>query len=202
MRASPVVIVVGLVLVTSGCPDTDVVDPDVIRASSVQRAPYESWCAQLVMTCTSSWPLPIMDVAVGAGQTVVRTLEPPGFVINGSDGDGVETVSFLGNRSGPGSADACRPDDPDALKPPPEEMHFSWSYGATEEDPCLLTPGTEFSTEADPTVTLEAGVHYIRVWLRNEQEHDAQMSGVEACGMIPADFKRDFVERRIEVRDE
>ena len=68
--------------------------------------------------------------------------------------------------------------------------------------PDLLTPGTEFSNEADPTVTLEAGVHYIRLWLRNEQEHDVQTSGVEACGMVPADFKRDFVERRIEVRDE
>ena len=80
------------------------------------------------------------------------------------------------------------------------QISYSWSTGATDDDPCTLTAGTEFSDAADPQVLLEEGFHYIRLTVENDVIQATLV--LEGCDTtvenVPAS---DFVEVEVEVRD-
>lgn len=151
------------------------------------RAPFASACAQDVINCTVSFPSAALEVLTGPGQTVTPTLDPVGFIVQGGDGDGIETVLFRGSQSGLGAGGTT--------------LMFRWTYGATDASACTLAPGPEFSTDADPSVAMQEGRHYIRLDVQNEMIRAAETSGVPGCGQIPAGFKADSEEMVIEVRD-
>ena len=133
--------------------DTDML-VDALPAATVTRAPFLSQCAELAGLCTGSFPVAVLSVSGRDGQTISPTQNPEGFIVEGGDGDGVEMVSLRGGASGMGNVAT--------------ELFYSWSYGATDEDVCTRSPGIEFSTESDPDVAMETGIHYIRLTVRNE----------------------------------
>ena len=149
-----------------------------------KRVAIQSQCAQNVLECTTSWPRGVIEIAVAPGQAVTET--PDGFLLEGTDGDGVETVQLIGNASEMGEGASL--------------ILYSWSYGAGDEDPRTLRPGVEFATETDPVVMMEAGFHYIRLTVENDiicEFIQSPQFGVLAED-VPAS---DFIEIQIEVRD-
>lgn len=176
-------------LAGQGCPPAA---PQGLPADN-QRATFASQCALNVITCTTSWPEAVAKVANGEGigvepldgQTVTAT--DAGFLVEGSDGNGVEPVQLIGSDSVVGDTASG--------------LSYSWSSGATDNNPCELNHGDEFSTESDPQVSLLEGFHYIRLFVQNDIVRD----NVEAQGCEEDAFTNvrsfDWVEIEIEVRD-
>lgn len=180
----------GNTMAMDSCPITVVPVPppaNSLPGSGVNRTPFASSCAQNVVLCTTSFPDAAVSVVPSAGQSVSATTSPVGFIVNGSDGDGFETVQLrsTGTTMGNGAT----------------TLMYSWSYGATDANPCTLTPGTVFSTDANPDVPMLVGVHYIRLYVENELIRAVEESGVPACETIPEGPKSDFVEMVIDVRE-
>ncbi|NOS99632.1 MAG: hypothetical protein HOP29_03305 [Phycisphaerales bacterium] len=180
----------GNTMAMDSCPITVVPVPPPtgsLPASGSNRTPFASSCAQNVVACTTSFPDAAVTVVPGTGQGVAATTSPVGFIVFGSGGDGFETVQLrsTGTTMGNGAT----------------TLTYSWSYGATDANPCTLPPGTQFSVEANPNVAMLVGVHYIRLTVENELIRAAEQSGVLACGTIPEGPKSDFVELVIDVRD-
>lgn len=162
-----------------------------IPADNAARQAFASQCAQNVINCTSSFPVAILDVAAGQGQIVTRT--NVGFMIQGSDSDGVELVRFLG--AGSLIAESMVGNNASMI-------FYDWTYAATDDDPCTLTPGPSFSNEANPQALLQVGVHYIRLHVSNDLAYGQESLLLEECGQIGQDIpKSDFEEVTIEIRD-
>ena len=147
-----------------------------------QRAARQSQCGQNVIVCTVSFPTPVINVVALEGQEVFET--PDGFRVVGVTGGGSEAVQLVGSDSTAGQGAT--------------EIFFSWSFGATDDDPCTLEPGEEFSAEADPQVFMRAGLHYIRLTVTNDLP---SLETVEAgeCGTFENFRRYDFIEVEIEV---
>ena len=159
-------------------------DPPNSLPTEDKRVAIQSQCAQNVLECTNSWPRGVIDIVTASGQAVTETAD--GFLIEGTDGDEVELVQLIGNGSEMGEGASL--------------ILYSWSYGATDEDPRTLGPGVEFSTKVDPAVRMEAGFHYIRLSVANDiicEFVQSPQFGVLAEN-VPAS---DFIEIQIEVRD-
>ncbi len=147
------------------------------------RVAFQSQCAQNVIECTSSWPTAMASIASTPGSTVTET--DTGFLVEADAGWGGLEVRFLGSNSEAGAGASS--------------LSFSWSVGATDSDPCLLTPGMEFSTEADPTAVLAPGLHYVRLTVENDIIREEVVS--DACGVIGMNIASfDFIEFEVEVR--
>lgn len=150
------------------------------------RLALQSQCGQAVIECTSSWPIPIIVVQARDGQTVTRT--QTGFLVQGTDGNGQESVQLIGSNS------TATGNDVEA------QILFSWSAAATDQDPCTLEPGAEFSTEADPLVLLQAGFHYVRLTVENDIIQETLI--LDGCDATVENVpSSDFQEVEIEVRD-
>ncbi len=141
-----------------------------------KRVALQSGCAQTVLACTTQQPVVFLDVLPGEGQFVTET--DTGFVIVGSNPDGSEVLRFRGSRSVAGRSGVG--------------LNYSWSAGATDDNPTTLAPGERFSTKADTTLRLGVGFHYVRLTVR----HDDVPLGVPSTN----DLEMSFVEVEIEVR--
>ena len=164
-----------------GCPAQQA--PTVLPAESA-RVAFQSPCAQNVIECTSSWPVAVASVAARHGQTVTET--DTGFLVRQPYATGSVSVSLVGDQSTAGQGAT--------------QLNHTWSYGAIEDDPCTLTPGQTFASEANPSVELEPGFHYIRLTVEN----DIIRPSVESptCGVFGENIPSfDFVELEIEVRN-
>jgi hypothetical protein len=150
-----------------------------------QRVAIQSQCAQNVITCTVKFPDAVINVAARPSQTVTPTAT--GFLVQGTDGNGVEPVHLIGSGS-LASEDGSS-----------NTIFYSWSYGASDTNPLTLNPGTQFSTQADPLVLMKTGFHHIRLTVRNDifREELSGPGGVVATNT----FLYDFLEIVIEVRD-
>lgn len=154
----------------------------VLRAEQ-QRTAFQSQCAQNVITCTRRFPTAVVTVQARSGQTVSAT--DSGFLIADSHATGSVRVQLVGSGSLPGEEATL--------------LTYRWSSGATDDDPCTMTPGEEFSTQADPQVLLERGFHYIRLFVEN----DVMFPRIESamCGVLGENIPGfHFVEVEIEVR--
>ncbi len=171
---------------------------DGIAADTQTRLPFASQCAQFAGLCTSSFPEAVITITASEGQTVTPTDDPLGFIVEGAaegiaegtDGDGAESVQLRGSESELGNTAGT--------------LQFSWSSGATDEDPCVRAPGEEFSTAADPMVNLQAGRHLIRLTVRNDLVLDPStlpQQVIDECGDLGQDFKFSVLEILVEVRD-
>jgi len=153
-------------------------------ATETRRVAIQSQCAQIVIECTSSWPTPVATIEAATGQTVTAT--DNGFIVEDPAIFGAVSVQLLGADSEPGDG--------------ANEIFFSWSHSAADDDPCTLSAGTEFSTEADAQVLLAVGVHYIRLTVRNDIVRELVES--EFCGVVAENVQSfDFIELEIEVRN-
>ncbi|MCA9250498.1 MAG: hypothetical protein R3E58_13945 [Phycisphaerae bacterium] len=141
-----------------------------------KRVALQSGCAQTVLECSTTHPIVVLDVLPEEGQFVTES--DTGFVVVGSNNDGSEVLHFRGSRSVPGVG--------------AEGLTFSWSTGATDDNPDTFAPGEEFSTEADTTIRMGVGFHYIRLTVRNDNAAPAAPS--------TADLTTSFVEVEVEVR--
>ncbi len=141
-----------------------------------KRVALQSGCAQTVLECSSVHPVVVLDVLPEEGQFVTES--DTGFVVVGSNDDGSEVLRFRGSRSVPGMG--------------ANGLTFSWSTGATDDNPDTFAPGEEFATEADTTVRMGVGFHYVRLTVRNDNAAPAAPS--------TADLTTSFVEVEVEVR--
>lgn len=149
------------------------------------RVATQSQCAQNVITCTTVFPEAVITANAVDNPAQQISLTETGFLVEG-DGNGAgELVQLIGSLSRLGDNAA--------------NLTYSWSSAATDDDPCTLAPGTQFSTQADPEVGLSVGFHYIRLTVTNDNEVDLFS---EACGIDQLDVPAsDFLEVEIEVRD-
>lgn len=148
------------------------------------RVAFASQCALNVIQCTVAFPEAVIDLAGSPGQVVSKT--PEGWIVQGTDGDGVEEIRLVGVLSTAGQGAT--------------ELFYSWSKGATDTDPKTLRPGTEFSREIYPVVELREGFHYIRLTVTN----DILVPSLESptLGTIAENvYLYDFQEVEIEIRD-
>ncbi len=153
-------------------------------APETARVAIQSQCAQNVINCTTSWPEAVVAVESIGGQMV--TLTDTGFLIEGTDGNGQETVRLLGSDSVPGDGATL--------------TSFEWSFGATDEDPTTLASGTVFSDDETEDVALATGFHYIRLTVENDIIREVIAS--DEFGVLFQDTPSfDFIELEIEVRD-
>ncbi len=141
-----------------------------------KRVALQSGCAQTVLECTTSRPVVVLDVLPVEGQFVTES--DTGFVVVGGNEDGSEVLSFRGSRSVPGLGASG--------------LTFEWSTGATDDDPETFAPGEPFSTDADTTIRMGVGFHYVRLTVRNDNAISAAPS--------TADITTSFVEVEVEVR--
>jgi hypothetical protein len=152
--------------------------------ASTQRVAFASQCALNVVTCTTSWPTADATIVAADGQTVTE-VTTNSFVVEVTGGSGGVPVKFQGIGSDPGNTAT--------------DLSFSWSYGATDNDPCTLTPGTEVSTESNPELLLATGFHYIRLTVVNDVIRDEVV--LDGCTETLQDVGSfDFVELQVEVK--
>ncbi len=158
--------------------------------ASASRTPFASQCTQAVINCTSSFPVASFTVTAGQGQTVSASDE--GFVVTGSMIDGVETVQLDGRASLVSEIEGRAND-----------IFYSWSFGAMDDNRCTYDSGTIFSSDASVPVVLETGFHYIRLTVENEQMIDPPDACVDQDGDMVSVSRRkfDFVEMLLEVRE-
>jgi len=156
---------------------------NVLPATSA-RVAFQSPCAQNAIECTSSWPTAIASVEAREGQTVTTTTA--GFLVNAPGSSSSVPVQFVGDDSILGN---------DATI-----LNYSWTYGASQDDPCFLTPGEEFAITARPIAHLAPGLHYIRLTVENDIVRDTVESPV--CGIFGTDITSfDFIEFEVEIRN-
>lgn len=169
------------VVALTGCP----AQPSGPVLSPVsQRVAFQSPCAQNAIECTSSWPVAIARVREVGSQIVTET--DAGFIVRLPGAQSSVPVHLAGSDSTAGNGAT--------------QISFSWSAAATQDDPCELTPGDEFSTLADPVVNLAIGLHYIRLTVENDIIRDVVES--ETCGVFGQNIPSfDFVELEIDVRN-
>lgn len=153
-------------------------------AAENQRVAFQSQCAQNVITCTVQFPKPKIQVFAGPGQQVTQTAK--GFLIQGSGGDGSEIVNLVGSNSGAGNNATA--------------LYYAWSTGASDSNPLTLAAGPVFSTEANPSVRLAEGLHYVRLRLQNDIFRDEIQSPTGET-ILRNTYLFDFVEVEIDVRD-
>ncbi len=179
-------------------PMTDTDDPqddemtplDGLPAETETRLPFTTQCSEFAGLCTSSFPTPVLSVLAAPGQTVTENPDATGFIVEGVDDDGGEVVLLQGSASAPGNTATA--------------LAYSWTSGAADGDPCTRAPGDEFSTEADPEITLQTGVHYIRLTVQNDVPLVGELLPqdlIDQCGTLTQQFKFDFVEVVVEVRN-
>lgn len=179
----PVVVIMAALSAGQGCPPPP---PEPVGLPPENaRVAFASQCALNVITCTVSWPDAVYDIEARPGQTVTRTAT--GFLVERpGDDDDSEAVQFIGDISQPGQGATA--------------LTFQWTSGASDADPCTLAPGDAFSTEPNPLVDLQEGLHYIRLTVRNDIIRDEVPS--DDCGVIGTNIPSfDFVELEVEVRD-
>lgn len=170
------------VLVAAGCQTQIGGAGDAIPAEQ-QRVAFQSQCAQNVITCTRRFPTAMIDIQPRLGQTVTAT--DAGFVI--SDIYALDAVAVQLKGSGSLLGDEAT------------RLTFSWTSGASDDDPCTMNPGAEFSTQSDTLISLEPGFHYIRLLVENDVIFPIIES--EPCGVIGEDIAGfHFEEVEIEVR--
>ena len=79
----------------------------VALSAETERPPYRSRCALNAIECTSCWPVPVIRLTGGDGQTVTEIVDDDGsvvgFVVEGSSGAAVETIQLVGSDSETGS---------------------------------------------------------------------------------------------------
>ena len=68
-----------------------------IPADQIVRVAFASQCAQNVVECTTSWPQAVFNIMSSGGQTV--TLSGVRYIVQGTDGNGMELVQFQGSNS-------------------------------------------------------------------------------------------------------
>lgn len=184
-------LVVITLLSTTGCPLQRVGPYDGMAPSTVQRLPYASQCATFAGLCTSSFPVAVAEVvARDAHQSVTRQEDPLRFIVRGVVHDGGEVVQLRGSDSFAGNTATA--------------VTYNWSINAVDDDPCSMTPGEVFSTEADPTVALQNGVHYVRLTVKNDLPLDPNTlpdSVIDQCGTLDQTVKYDYIEFIVEVSD-
>lgn len=164
-----------------GCPAQT---PSNAIAAETTRAIFQSPCAQDVIDCTTSWPVAVAGFAALPGQTVTQT--DLGYLVEQPGALGLVPVYLIGSASTMGDGAT--------------QSTYSWSSGATQGDPCRLTPGDEFSTFPNPTVYLAPGFHNIRLTVENNIVRDVVES--EVCGVLGESIPSfDFVELEVEVCD-
>lgn len=154
------------------------------------RLPFAGPCAEFLDLCDDTFPTAQVTVIPDSRQAVTATQSPFAVVVQGSDGDGRESVTLRGSESALGNRSAG--------------LTYSWSSAATDDDPCTLAPGPEFSTEADPTIAMRAGRHLIRLTVRNDLPLATESLPQEVrdqCGTLNESFKFDILELIVEVRD-
>lgn len=172
------VLSLAVALLTSGC----VVPPNGVIPAGVARVAFQSQCAQVVVECTSSWPTAV--VRVSSDEAAVTETET-GFLVEITPNATTATVELIGSDSLAGTDATIR--------------SSVWSYGATDDDPCRLSPGTILANQADTAAVLATGFHYIRLRVENDILRDQVDS--EQCGQIGTNIPSyDFVEVEIEVR--
>ncbi len=161
-------------------------------APETARVAIQSQCAQNVINCTTTWPEAVIMVEARNGQTV--TLTDTGYLVEGSDGNGQETVRLVGTDSIAHSI----PEEQEGERP--TLTSFEWSFGATDEDPTTLAPGMVFSDDETEEVALATGFHYIRLTVENDVIREVIAS--DEFGVLFQDTPSfDFIELEIEVRD-
>jgi len=152
--------------------------------ASTQRVAFASQCALNVIECTTSWPTAIASVEAEDGQTVTE-VDTNSFRVRVTGGSGAVPVQFRGIASIPGNTAT--------------QLSYSWSYGASDSDPCTLTAGTVASTESDPELLLDPGFHYIRLTVTNDVHRDEVP--LDGCPDSLTDVDSfDFVELQVEVQ--
>lgn len=157
-------------------------------SAEAERPPIRSRCAQGAINCTTCWPQfePEMRLLLADGSQTVTGNAADGYVLQGSNGNGVEVLHLRGRESRPGNNS--------------DTLLFSWSSGANDTDIETLEPGPEFSTDADPNVQVEAGFHYIRLTIRTDVVCDpSENEPFDPETMQGGAY--DFVEFQVEVRD-
>ncbi len=148
------------------------------------RVAFQSPCAQNAIECTSSWPTAVASVEAIEGQTVTPTAA--GFLIEAPSNTSGIPVQFVGDGSTLGNGATV--------------LTYSWTSNATEDAPCVLTPGEAFATTARPIARLAPGFHYIRLTVENDIIRDSVES--DACGVFGTDIPSfDFIEVEVEVRN-
>lgn len=173
------VALIGMFALTNGCQ----VQPGAGIPAEQQRVAFQSQCAQNVITCTTRFPTAVIDIQQRFGQSVTETAA--GFLVTDATAFGHVPVQLKGGGSEAGT---------DATM-----LSYSWSFGATDDDPCTMTPGEEFSTEPETLVFLGRGFHYIRLFVQNDVIFPVIQS--EECGVIGENIGGfHFVEVEIEVR--
>ncbi len=180
----PCTFIIALVMCLShlSCQSTPPVS-DALPAETA-RVAIQSQCAQNIITCTRSFPTAVIDVGVIHGQTVTAT--ESGFLI---EQPGYHGEPFLVRLIGGGSL----------LGLNAETLTYSWSAAATDSDPCTLTPGAEFSSQANPLVRFEPGLHYIRLTVTNDNILDVLES--PQCGVIGQNVPAfHFLEIELDIR--
>jgi hypothetical protein len=168
------------------------VTQDRILPAENQRAAFQSQCAQNVIVCTVAFPSARIKVMAGPDQQITPTHN--GYIVQGSDYDGYENVHLVGSHSDPGQTERVAPFRT------PSQLFFSWSQGASDADPLTMQPGEEFSKDADVSVRMSAGLHYVRLTVRNDivKAHVLSPNGQ----VLFRDYTAtDFVEVEIDVRD-
>jgi hypothetical protein len=160
-------------------------EPAGFASADEQRATFQSQCAQNVINCTTSWPTPIAGVVSARRGQTVEQVDDNRFLVRATDRNMSEEIQLVGSNSMLGDGATT--------------LSYSWTIGAMDDDPNSLTPGTEFSTEADPLVTLQAGFHYIRLTVTNDNRRDFVAPDGEVLQEDALAF--DFVEIEVEVDD-
>ena len=148
------------------------------------RVATQSQCAQNVITCTVTFPKARIQVIAGPGQVVTPTAK--GFTVQGSNGNGSETVNLLGSTSTAGQGAT--------------QIFYSWSQGASDSNPLTLNPGTQFSTQPNPSVLMKKGLHYVRLTVTNDIFRD-EITAPTGEVILRNVFQSDFVEVEIDVQD-
>lgn len=167
--------------------------PKTGLASETQRDAIQSQCAQNFTTCTVVYPRAHAAVVAATGQQVSVTtrldangLETRTYHVAGIDHSGSEVVHFLSN-STPGLNATI--------------ILYQWSAGASDKAPATLAPGPiVFSDQPNPTVELQTGLHYIRLYIENSNKGDITIN--ESGDTLHENVNLyDFEEIEVEVRD-
>jgi len=148
-----------------------------------KRFAFQSPCGQLITACPPVFPGPAIQIVPMEGQQVTPT-DDGGFIIEGVGEEGIQAIQLVGIDTTEGNV--------------ANFVNYEWSFGATDDDPCSLHPGTPFSAEENPLVHMEPGLHYIRLTVVNDTEVASVVSA--GCDELGPALAADFLEIQIEIR--